>query len=235
MGALTMAVTRRQLYLHSVQPNTWKPIRKPETLKVLPWISMTQPCCTTYAHPFCTSHNRSGILEDKETKTLTVWSNVRQLKASPLPALVLGVAGLMPFISAPTYMIFQGLYCSNAAFAQAAYGAVILSFLGGVRWGFTLPEENPVQPDWVNLGYSVLPSLIAWSGLLLPNPVSLFTVMGGLTLVGYMDMAMYGYPAWFKGLRFLLSFVAVLALWTTFMCSLLLRTDKKGQNPNMRE
>jgi hypothetical protein len=38
-------------------------------------------------------------------------------------------------------------------------------------------------------------------------------------------MATYGYPPWFKGMRFILTFVAILSLWTTFMCSFLLKKD----------
>lgn len=172
------------------------------------------------------SEPRSAF-EDTETKEVTIWSNLKEVKASPMPALTLGLSGLIPFVAFPGYMISQGIFCPDMAFAQVAYGASILSFLGGVRWGFTIPAENPVRPDWVNLGYSVTPSLIAWTGLMLPSPYSLLTVMGGLTMAGYFDMAMYGYPAWFKGLRFTLSFIAILSLWTTFMCGYLMKEKPK--------
>jgi len=171
----------------------------------------------------------TNVQGDKSTnKSLTLWGNVRELKASPVPALVLGLSGLIPFVAAPSYMVIQGMFHADIAFAQLAYGASILSFLGGVRWGLTLSEGNPVavQPDWINLGYSVLPSLVAWVGLLLPHPFNFFTLMGGLTLTAYCDMAMFGYPAWFKGMRCVLSFVAILSLGTTFVCSLIF-TQKK--------
>ena len=171
--------------------------------------------------------SRACIMEDKETKSLTVWSNLKELRRSPVPALTLGLSGLVPFIAAPSYLLMTMTFIPELAFAQVTYGACILSFLGGVRWGFTIPEENPVAPDWINLGYSVMPSLIAWGGLLLPSPYSLFTVMSGLGFVAFFDMSMYGYPPWFKGLRFLLSFVAILSLWSTFMCSLLLKSGDK--------
>lgn len=156
------------------------------------------------------------------TKALTIWQDVKELRRSPLPALTLGLSGLIPFVSAPLYMLTQEAFMPGICFAQVAYGASILSFLGGVRWGFTLPESSPVAPDWINLGYSVMPSLVAWVGLMIPAPWSLLTVMSGLGIAAYADMSMYAYPAWFKGLRFLLSSVAMLALWTTFMCSYLM-------------
>ncbi|XP_067678224.1 transmembrane protein 69-like [Haliotis asinina] len=169
------------------------------------------------------------ISEDRETKALTVWSNLKELRSSPVPALVFGFSGLIPFLSAPVYMTMSQLYMPQIAFAQLAYGAVILSFLGGVRWGFVVPEESYHKPDWFNLGYSVTPSLVAWIGLLLPDPVSLITVMAGIAGSAYFDTVVPGYPPWFKGLRFVLSFCAVLSLWTTFLCRFFLHGDKNKE------
>lgn len=175
------------------------------------------------------------VFENREAKSLAVWTNLRELRASPLPALSLGFSGLIPFIGAPAYMVAVGCYMPDIAFAQLAYGASILSFLGGVRWGFVLPEESVVQPNWINLGYSVAPSLVAWVGLLAPQAVGIMTVIGGLGFSAYLDMAMYGYPPWFKGLRFLLSFFAILSLWSTFMFMFVLKEDTRSpqtENPD---
>ena len=177
-----------------------------------------------------TSSDRKGIFEDKHTKSLTMWSNLNEVKASPMPALTLGLSGLIPFVAAPCLIINSGFFLPTIATAQLAYGTTILSFLGGVRWGFTIPEENPVRPDWVNLIYSVTPPLIAWIGLLCAEPFSTLTVISGLTFAVYFDMTMFGYPAWFKGLRLILSFVAVLSLWTTLMCRYMLKEKVGGGN-----
>ena len=184
-----------------------------------------------YKKLFTTSQCQK-LKEDHKTTSLTVWSDLKQLKSSPLPVLTLGLGGLIPFMAAPAYMITKGVFLSDLAFAQVAYGACILSFIGGVRWGFTLYEDNPVQPDWINLGYSVTPSLIAWAGLLLPSPLSYVTLIGGLTFAAYADMAMFGYPSWFKGLRFLLTIVAILSLWTSFMYGLFQKTPPKDEQKN---
>lgn len=170
--------------------------------------------------------SRRPITEDRKTRALTVWTDLAQIKSSPMPALVLGISGLAPFISAPGYMILTHTYLPAMAFAQTVYGAIILSFLGGVRWGITLPEESLNKPDWRNLTYSVVPSLIAWVGLLCAEPVATLTVMTGLAGLAYFDIMMYGYPPWFKALRFLLSLFAVLSLWTTFVCGFLLDSKK---------
>ena len=142
---------------------------------------------------------------------------ILQVRHSPTPALALGFSGLIPFVAAPVYMINCGVFMPDVAQAQLCYGASILSFLGGVRWGLTLPLGTTQPPNWSNLLYGVTPSLIAWLGLLASQPIGFLTVIGGLGVAGYMDIAMWGYPAWFKGMRFVLTFVAVLSLWTSFM------------------
>jgi hypothetical protein len=68
--------------------------------------------------------------EDRETKDVTVWGSIKHLRHSPMPALVLGVSGLIPFITAPAYMMYSSVYMGNICFAQMTYGATILSFLG---------------------------------------------------------------------------------------------------------
>ena len=169
------------------------------------------------------NRNTRSFFEDRKTTALTIFSDLKHLKSSPMPALVLGLSGLLPFVAAPAYMITSSAFLSNIAFYQLAYGATILSFLGGVRWGLTLVEESGVRPNWFNLGYSVTPSLIAWVGLIVPNlVVSNIILMAGLTGAAYLDTVMWGYPPWFKALRFMLSFGAVLSLWTTLMCKLIL-------------
>ena len=161
---------------------------------------------------------------------LVVYDSLKDLKSSPVPALVLGFSGLIPFVAAPGFLIMSQVYSSQIAFAQMAYGASILSFLGGVRWGFAVLEETALRPDWYNMGMSVMPSLIAWVGLLLPDPYSIFTVMCGLAGAGYYDVITWGYPLWFKGLRFCLTFVAVLSLWTTFVCKLMLKDSNESSS-----
>ena len=99
----------------------------------------------------------------------------------PTPALVLGIAGLIPFIACAVLACIPqlgssvlgnilspsdaGAISSNAirqyaVLALGAYGAIILSFLGGVRWGNLLNSKTQLR-YWGPLFFSVLPSLIA--------------------------------------------------------------------------
>ena len=163
--------------------------------------------------------------DDSSNKTtaLTVISELKELKTAPFPALALGFSGLIPFVSVPVYIITTGIYMPDICFAQTAYGAVILSFLGGVRWGHAVSNpSSTLSVSWTSLGQSVIPSLIAWPALLLPVPFSTLVVAVGLGGLAYYDIIASAYAPWFKALRFVLSFIAVIALWSSIMCHLLM-------------
>jgi hypothetical protein len=67
--------------------------------------------------------------------------NLRDIKHAPIPALTYGIGGLIPFTAIPVYMLSTGVYIPEMAFTSMAYSAVILSFIGGVRWGSAV--SNP--------------------------------------------------------------------------------------------
>ena len=113
---------------------------------------------------------------------------------------------------------------------QLAYGAVILSFLGGVRWGKLVTPGSPIQSTWGQYSWSVTPSLIAWPALMIPSlPISSLVVASGLGLSGYLDIKQSGYASWFKGLRIVLTTVAILSLLSTLILSYILeiQTEEK--------
>ncbi|CAL8343738.1 unnamed protein product [Merluccius merluccius] len=144
--------------------------------------------------------------------------SMKALAQAPKPALYLGLSGLLPFVSAPLYMAATGSFCPQVAWAQVVYGASIVSFLGGARWGFAIPEGSPARPDWMNLGNSVVPSLIAWLALLCRDNVTegALLVLMGLGLALHYDLTLLpGYPAWFKAMRTLLTLVATFSLVAT--------------------
>ena len=141
----------------------------------------------------------------------------------PRPALILGVGGLLPFFATALGVWFQpeivnpasGQTVSEFALrALGAYGAVILSFLGGVRWGKLLDDEARLR-QWGPLTLSVLPSLIAWGSLLLAPPGMLLLLMAGFVaqyLLDRLAVKQYELPAWYGRLRLILSSGAVLSL-----------------------
>ena len=90
----------------------------------------------------------------------------------PLPpfAIVLGAAGLLPFLFCSLGALsLSSDGSTRSLLALVAYGATILAFLGGVHWGFALdaggaPSERVQR---ARFGLGVVPSLIGWAALLI--------------------------------------------------------------------
>uniref|UniRef100_A0A667YJF1 Transmembrane protein 69 n=1 Tax=Myripristis murdjan TaxID=586833 RepID=A0A667YJF1_9TELE len=163
-------------------------------------------------------HNQHNTSKEGDRKHTQEGFRMSALVQAPKPALYLGFSGLIPFLSAPLLMAVTQSFYPDVAFAQVVYGASIVSFLGGARWGFALPDGSPAKPDWMNLGNSVVPSLLAWLALLCRDNVAegAFVVIMGLGLSLHYDLTLLpGYPAWFKAMRTVLTLVATFSLVAT--------------------
>jgi len=80
----------------------------------------------------------------------------------PFLAVVLGLAGIMPFILCGLEATAANSVASAiAAQLLVAYGAIILAFLGGVHWGFTLAAPSDVAEQQRLVG-GVLPAILGW-------------------------------------------------------------------------
>ena len=90
---------------------------------------------------------------------------------SSLPAWAkpLGYGGLLPFAVCALVMLAVPDAGTRhvAGRALLGYGAVILSFLGGVHWGLVLRGASPQRAGGL-LAAGVVPSLVGWVALLLP-------------------------------------------------------------------
>ena len=111
-------------------------------------------------------------------------------------------------------MYNSGYFLPDIAHAQLVYGATILSFLGGVRWGMLVSGAGAdLPPTWSQYGWSVTPSLIAWVGLLVPSfSAGCLLTVSGLVAAAVVDLQTASYPPWFRALRFILTFFAVISL-----------------------
>ena len=220
----------------TIQPSNFRRQKNFQTTYTPSWyesIVYLQPLCVRNdQHRRCSTNTEDG---NRKITALAVFKDLKYLGSAPTASLVVGLGGLIPFISAPAFMLVAGYYSPFVAYGQVAYGASILSFLGGIRWGLTLPEEGGVRPSWFNIGYSVTPSLIAWVGLLFPVPLALCVMMTGLGGSLYMDLTLYGYPAWFRALRFLLTLFAILSLWTTLVLRFTLYTKEDKEKRKVNE
>lgn len=133
----------------------------------------------------------------------------------PRPAALLGAAGLIPFLGlAALSHSGDPVLGARAAQAALAYGAVILSFLGGCRWGFAAAGMGE-GPGLVPLLVAVGPSLLGWGAVLAGGALGLACLAAGLLLLLASDLALTkagGAPRWWPVLRLPLSLVAAASL-----------------------
>ena len=124
-----------------------------------------------------------------------------------IPFLGLAILSVWPFISMPV----------QASFALQAYGAVILSFLGGLHWGraASLPSGPPIFSAQMALLWSVSLSLGGWAGVLFPFHIGVFLLGAGFIAALLADLWLLarGYwPELMRALRLHLSLIALASL-----------------------
>jgi hypothetical protein len=140
---------------------------------------------------------------------------MRESPVSP-PALVLGMSGLVPFVGLAT-MIGLGppTWYVYWLVALSYYGAVILTFVGALHWGYALKRDARGGGAWLQYAFSVAPALIAWLSLLFPVWTALKLQAAGLLICGLFDRSMARFdpvPAWFLRLRAGLTLVGAASL-----------------------
>jgi hypothetical protein len=136
----------------------------------------------------------------------------------PQPAAVLGVAGLAPVIACAV-QIATGLplaarMTGPALYALLLYGAVVLSFLGGIQWGLAVASADR-SDSWRRYGFAVLPPLAAWVGAWIGGRTGLIVLAAAMGVWGLYELWSTGLgeaPSWYGRLRALLTVVAVAAL-----------------------
>jgi hypothetical protein len=137
----------------------------------------------------------------------------------PLPPLVaaLGYGGLIPFVVAAIAHITQA-YSERVdwLFGLVAYGAVILSFVGALHWGFAmLSTTMPVARRTQAYVWSVIPALLGFLALVIASPLSCSLLILGFALAYWQDADLANridLPEWYPRLRAHLSIVASLCL-----------------------
>lgn len=117
----------------------------------------------------------------------------------PRAALALGWSGVLPFL-ALALATWSPDWRDYAVRGLLAYGALILSFLGGVRWGRAMAAGAGSG----QFAASVLPSLWGWlCWLALPPAPALLGLAGGFALLAWWDLRLdtLAAPASFRRLR----------------------------------
>jgi hypothetical protein len=128
-------------------------------------------------------------------------------------AWALGLAGLIPFVGlAALQWVSPPGWRMLAASALLGYGALIVSFLGGIHWGLAM-REPPVPAQ--RLLWGIAPSLLGWLALLLDSPWGQGVLALSLLLCLWVDQSAYlhrGLRAWLPLRRLLTAFATVSVL-----------------------
>ena len=139
-------------------------------------------------------------------------------------ARLLGYAGIIPF-AALTFALFAMPEGTTAPLRTAliAYGAVILSFIGGIIWGIglRLPDSPKTGAHSLYL-YSIIPSLLGWIAVLLPVAVGtlVLAVSFVMALVHDRSLTRDGHlPDWFGAMRLHLTTALVLCLLVSLLAA----------------
>ncbi len=132
-------------------------------------------------------------------------------------AWALALAGLIPFGGCAILVAQGGAQADAWLGALIAYAAVILSFLGGARWGASVASGSP---DPATLVLSNLPALVAWAALLpleMPSPTRLTILSAGLAMMWLWDRRRP--PTWYPALRTVATVGALLSLGLAVVAS----------------
>ncbi len=132
--------------------------------------------------------------------------------ATPRVVLIYGLFGVVPFWSLAAVIVLAPNWSGVAAAVVSVYAALILSFLGGARWGLAIRAG---APDPVVIGLAMTPTLagLAVISLAHGNPrVQLLALAGALTLSWAWDARGRDLPSWYGRLRSLLTAGAVAGL-----------------------
>ena len=134
----------------------------------------------------------------------------------PASALALGLAGILPFAAGAlsVWVALPLLTPETGLRLGVVYGAIILSFLGGIRWGTALGPYDHARQGLVFMA-SVLGSLAGLAAAFLPAVPALSLLIAGFLMQALWDVtsAEAGrLPGWFGRLRMILTGGAVISL-----------------------
>ena len=137
---------------------------------------------------------------------------------------ILSLGGLIPFAGlALALLVFGETNPLQPIVVDAlkTYAAIILSFLGGIRWGLAMKAQDMAKSRVV-FTISVLPSIIGWFALFLPVPYVFAVLLLAFAAVGAWDsfagqMGVFG--SWFVRLRMWLTFAVSLSLGIAFFAT----------------
>ncbi|KAL8871431.1 MAG: hypothetical protein Q9174_002734 [Haloplaca sp. 1 TL-2023] len=174
--------------------------------------------------------------EKDEDMLAGVYADVRTIKDTfalrdvPREALVVGLAGVMPYLATSLSTVYLAWDINHAAMdghgfllsgetaefllkilepLQVGYGAVIISFLGAIHWGFEWAKYHGTK-GYRRYAIGVVAPAVAWPTLLLPVEYALIGQFSAFSFLYFADanMVTRGWaPSWYATYRFVLTFI----------------------------
>jgi hypothetical protein len=149
------------------------------------------------------------------------------MTAIPRVPLILGLAGLIPFVWGAATVVSDDLATLGlrvmgprfiGPYVQLFYGSVILSFMSGVLWGFATKATGPQAATGYVL--SVIPAL--WAFLMTgggPTSAAMNLIFGfaGLLMLDFAFSRWGLTPPWWMSLRLVLTAIVMACLTLTVM------------------
>ncbi len=148
---------------------------------------------------------------------------------TPIPraALILGLAGLIPFgwsvatLLSPTLADLGQSWLGPrfiGPYVGLQYGTIILAFMSGVLWGFATTGDGRTAA--LGYGLSVIPALWAFFFVGGGPETATLTLSAGFGLLLGLDWLFWTYglaPAWWMRLRVLLTGIVLMTLLAPLM------------------
>lgn len=137
-------------------------------------------------------------------------------QSTPQAVAWLGYGGLVPFVALAAASLLAPDHRSLWSPALIAYGAVILSFVGALHWGFAMTvPQMPARQRTIHYVWSVIPALLAWPTPLLPTAAGALVLILGFVAHLVLDFSLVRttpVPAWYLPLRLQLTATACMCL-----------------------
>ena len=136
--------------------------------------------------------------------------------AMPPMVAALGYGGLLPFVALASASVLDADAMLRWQSALLSYGAVILSFIGALHWGFAI-SAGGLSDKQRNACFfwSVIPALLAWLTFFLV-PIIASALLSAGFLAHYLQdwrlVRQADLPSWYLPLRLRLTVVACASL-----------------------
>ena len=142
----------------------------------------------------------------------------------------LALLGFLPFgFFTSLLLVDQGLIKDEAGthdwllvgvvVALKVYSAIVLSFIGGIRWGIAIMQKEGGQEESEALILAAGPSIVGWFAFFMGEPWSFAVFAAAFAATGWWDSRLAGnkgVPEWFGRLRLLLTALVMVTMIAAF-------------------